>query len=221
MRLSKTISFRLMMAALAVGSVSIATTVFYAEFLADTRLSRFSAQVTGATALGGFLAFLALVVYTRETYHLRLAAEHQVEATSKAVLVLRVASAATPSEIHRRIDPISLTNVGTGPAFSILVDSLKGGDVEVEMRLSPSLVVKAGEQVSLTFCILQGGTTNGMSRSMALLVDLFTRQSWPQSQNVGVTFESISGMRYRTQHAVTNQWSGRQVETSYQGIQKL
>ena len=60
----------------------------YGQYVADdSAIQRFSAIATAIAAAAGFFAFVALVVYTRETFKLRKVAEQQVAIAQQQVAV--------------------------------------------------------------------------------------------------------------------------------------
>jgi hypothetical protein len=67
---------RTVLLVLIVGLLVMAAVVFYGLSLSDDDVvSRFNAAASAATAVGGFLAFVVLVIYTVQTYRLRIATE--------------------------------------------------------------------------------------------------------------------------------------------------
>lgn len=188
--------------------------------LPNSEIQRHSQLATTAAALGGVIGVLVLVFYTKETYLLRKVAELQTENTVRPLILFNIVSMNVPLGTPMQLEPLAVVNVGAGPAFNVAINPLSGRDVQV--AFATVRLVPAQEKQALDFTIMQGGTKNGMAKQLALLDDLFRRpDTFPDSMNAVVEFDSITGKRYRTFHEINRNVPTNTVVTSYMRIEEI
>lgn len=207
MRLTSSRRFGVVVAAASLGA---AVLIYRAWLYTDSvtvqsgqgSLDRFTALSTAAAAIGGIFAFVVLVIYTRETYLLRKTAEQQLEAAEKPVLLFGLSS--KDSQLAQPIELLKPTvrNIGSGPAFNVVVEPMKGKGVEVEFQLPNGSYIEGKQQLPLKFSITQDGQAGGMAEYLPLLADLIQKDEFPADMIVTVQFDSISGKKYRSRNRV-------------------
>jgi hypothetical protein len=108
----------------------------------------------------------------------------------------------------------TIRNIGSGPAFNVGVEPMKGDGVEVQFRLPNVPYIEGKQQLPLKPFITQDGQANGMSSWLSLLADLIQRKKFPVDMIVAVQFDSVSGKRYQSMHRIQYDSMGKLVSTS-------
>jgi len=200
---------------LTAGIVAVASVTIwiYASNLRDAHVLRISSIGNLITMVVGFIGLIVLVVYTKETYLLRRAAEEQTENGIKPVIRLTISSREVGLAENMAIETMALTNVGMGPAFNVAVSPISGIDVKLQFDVMP--IIESRETVRLAFHILQSGEYNGMSRQVTLLEHLMQKGNFPEEMKVTAEFESVSGQWYRALHQVRNPIGKKQLQTLF------
>lgn len=157
---------------------------------------------TLVAAVCGLIGIIVLVFYTRETFLLRKTAERQLDASEKPVLLFGLSSTNFQSGTPVALLEPTIRNIGSGPAFNVVIEPLRGDGVEVQFRLPNVPDIEGKQQIPLKLFITQGGQTNGMSGWLSLLADLIRRDKFPKDMIVAVQFDSISGKTYRSRNRV-------------------
>jgi len=193
---------------------------YYTDSAFKDNLVRFDALSTAATAVGSFLAFIVLVIYTRETYLLRKRSEEQVAAAQlqmenqqRPVVVFELSNAEVALGTPLQLSPPSLRNVGPGPAFNISIGTVKANGHALEFDGVPALL--SGATSAVTFYLSANGQRSGLSRCLSNLAHEVTSGTFPSPFRVIVKFDGLSG-HYETTHDVL--YGGRSVYTTFLGI---
>jgi len=174
------------------------------------------------------VTLVVLCKYTKETVRLRQATRDQVnisnqllreaqiqnEAAEKPTLLFGLSS--TDFHLGKPLELLEPTirNIGSGPAFNVVVEPMKGDGVEVQFRLPNVPYLEGKQQLPLKPFITQDGQANGMSSWLSLLADLIRRNNFPADMIVAVQFESISSKTYRSRNRIRYDWMAKLVSTS-------
>jgi hypothetical protein len=137
---------------------------------------------------------VALVFYTNETWLLRKAAEDQLEASIKPVVLFDISSGEYVPGQRLSLNAPQLRNIGLGPAFSVAVDPIAGTGVSVNIEGVP-LIEPDGERPCSWF-IAQDGQQGGMARQPALLDEQFAQGRILDRIPVVVHCKGLSGRQY-------------------------
>jgi hypothetical protein len=164
------------------------------------QVQRLATISTLVAAICGLIGIIVLIVYTKETFLLRKTAERQLEASEKPVLLFGLSSTDFQSGKPIALLEPTIRNIGSGPAFNVVIEPTTSDGVEVQFRLPNVPCIEGKQQIPATPFITQDGQTNGMSGSLSLLADLIQRDKF--SMIVAVKFDSISGKTYRSRNRV-------------------
>jgi deoxyribose-phosphate aldolase len=100
------------------------------------------------------------------------------------------------------------------------VNPLLGKDVQVSFAILS--LAPAQKAQTLDFTITQGGVVSGMAKQLTLLDDLFRRsETFADTIQVIVEFDSITGRRYRTIHEINRNLPAKTVKTSYRRVEEI
>lgn len=176
--------------------VAVGCLAWWAQVHGGPTLEKWSGIGSAASAVVGIFTLIVIVVYTRETFLLRIAADEQAEAQLRPVVLVEIAAPPSPRSCPIAIRTTKIQNAGVGMAFNVRVEALRCRDAEVEF--TPPANLPAGETAPLEFEILRGGERNGCSTLPNLFGHLFEAAVLPPEISCAVTYESLSGRRYRT-----------------------
>jgi hypothetical protein len=168
----------------------------------NDQVQRLATIGTLVAAICGWIGIIVLVVYTKETFLLRKTAERQLEASEKPVLLFGLSPTDFQSGMPVESLKPTIRNIGSGPAFNVVIEPLRGDGVEVKFRFPNVPDIEGKQQLPLKLFITQGDQTTGMSGWLSLLAYLIQRDKFPKDMIVAVEFDSISGKRYRSQNRV-------------------
>ena len=191
----------------------ILTLAVWAMSLTDSQLRRFADIGTLITAIGGWIGIIFLIAYTRETYLLRKTAERQLESAEKPILLLDISSIDSQLGEQMNLRQPTIRNIGSGPAFNVLIEPIEYEDLKVQFRLPNVTYIEGKRRLPLTPFITQGGQASGLSQSLQLLTDLICKNKLPTEMTVAVWFDSITGKMYRALNRIRYDASERSCST--------
>jgi len=191
----------------------ILTLAVWAMSLTDSQLRRFADIGTLITAIGGWIGIIFLIAYTRETYLLRKTAERQLESAEKPILLLDISSIDSQLGEQMNLRQPEIRNIGSGPAFNVLIEPIEYEDLKVQFRLPNVTYIEGKQRLPLTPFITQGGQASGLSQYLQLLTDLICKNKLPTEMTVAVWFDSITGKMYRALNRIRYDASKRSVST--------
>lgn len=204
---------------LAVFTVAIsglAIVLYRCRYFANDDVQRFYNVGTMAV---GVIGLAVLVLYTLETWKLRLTAEQQSEASIKPLIRLDFSGNNYKSLNQFSGYVFQLLNVGVAPALNVAVQRIVSGeliiDVEKESLIEPkqSVYCRYGTNEN------SGGTLPGEERRLDWLE--FYVSNFPDSLPVTVEYESLSGKRYRTRHDIVTDHRDQTVRTVFRSIEEI
>jgi hypothetical protein len=170
--------------------------------LPDRQLQHLARIAGFAAAFADVFGIIVLIVYARETYLLRKTAEKQLATAEKPMIVFGLTSAdyqlGTPMKL---LEP-TIRNIGSGPAFNVVIEPMKGSGVEVQFRLPNVPYIDTKQTLPLRPFITQDGQANGLSGWLSLLEDLISTGRVPADSIIGVKFDSSSGMKYQSRNRI-------------------
>jgi hypothetical protein len=179
----------------------------------DSQVERLGAIATFTAAIVGLMGLIVLIVYTKETYLLRKTSERQLEAAERPVLLFGLSSTEFQLAKPLELSEPTIRNIGSGPAFNVAIEPIKGDGVEVQFRLPNVPYIEGNQQLSLKPFITQDGLANGMSEWLSLLADLIRRNKFPNDMIVAVQFDNIYGKTYRSRNRVRYESRAKLVST--------
>lgn len=164
---------------------------------------RFSALGTMLAGIGGILAFVVLVIYTAETYLLRKTSERQFEAAELPILLFSMSFDNSPSTNggQSRLPQLLLSNIGTGAAFDVTIQSLRKNEVEAKFSIPEGAYVGSKSEVAPELRLSDPEASQGLF-ALAKLQGLFENGKLPSETIVKVEFSSLTGKRYTTKNIV-------------------
>jgi hypothetical protein len=192
----------------------------WARHLPDALIQRHSNLGTALAALGGVVGVLVLILYTKETYLLRKAAEQQTEDIVKPVLLIEFVSIDVGLTVPLQLKYPTIANEGVGPAFNVRIQPLIGRGVLLEF--GDVRLLGVGKSSQLDFTIVQDGQISGFARDLTLLGDYFGREgAFADRMTMAIDCISITGKCYRTVHEIAITRTAKRVATAYLGIEEL
>jgi uncharacterized membrane protein len=203
-------------AAIAVALLAMVGVWMYGQRLAnDVAIQRLSASATAIAAIGGLLAFVALVVYTVETAKLRQVAQQQMavaqeqvreaqiqnETAVRPILGFDVAerklvqwiNVETTEEMAEKVsDAFVMRNLGLGPAFNIRT---KCDCDDVQLDVTPTILGQ-GQTVPVGVVAFSETPEQRTLASISRILPIFQNGKLPERLELTFTCESTN----RTQH---------------------
>jgi hypothetical protein len=221
--MSRASSCRFAVGAIVIFIAITAVVLVYVHQLSEADVQRLGKIGTAIAAVAGFLGFIVLVVYTRETFLLRLAAEEQNEINTKPVLRFDLSTKEVAVGEEMKLANMDLKNVGAGPAFNVKVMPILGDGVKMEVEEQPELtLIEAKGQVDLKFLISQDGIRSGMSGRDTRLMDLIKRGKFPAKMPVTVEYNGLSRDKlFRTLHEIRYEAGAKRLRTSFCGLEEV
>jgi len=173
----------------------------YCQTLADSlSIQRLNASAAACAAIAGILAFVALVAYTNEASRSRKVAEDQLEATIMPVVSLEVASG--DFVVHERLKvDLQFRNVGAGPAFNVVVDTVVGRN-GVTLHIEGVALMESRVSLPAKFDLIDQGQKSGLAREPSLLDYHFANNIFPDGTPLVVRCKGLSGRLYCFHHVV-------------------
>lgn len=166
-------------------------------------LDRLTALSTATAAIGSIFAFVVLAAYTRETYLLRTAAERQLEASVRPLLILEMSSLPRDPAQPVVMAPILVRNIGSGPAFDIQIAPVIGiDDVQLEFQLTSTTYLEAGRHVEILPLYSEGGQFSGYSEKLSQLMSKICTGCFSNNPIAAICYRSMSGASYRSSHRI-------------------
>ncbi len=155
-------------------------------------------------AIAGFFALLVLVVYTRETFLLRLSAGQQLEGSIRPVVLLEITTEKVgPDPLAVR--SIQLKNVGSGSAFDVRTAPLLATDTRFEIPIIPLIEANTSQTPEVIATGLDGSNRQaGQAFVLSLLEHAICKAKLPPNLSVSIGFRSLSGNSYRVNQKINN-----------------
>jgi hypothetical protein len=167
----------------------------------DAAIQRLNASAAAVAAIGAVFAFLILVVYTIETRLLRIASDEQLEGGIKPVVLLEIASGDYVVGERTSIKTPQFRNIGMGPAFSVAVEPIVGGQ-NCTLRIDSVPLIESRGTVPAVWSAVENNQPSGMAHVDAFLDNLFATGKFPDGTRVTVTCKGLSGKRYRLHQVI-------------------
>jgi hypothetical protein len=189
----------------------VAAAVFYIRGLPIGDGEKLGHSATAVAAIVGFVGLVVLVVYTRETFLLRLTAEAQLETSAGPVVLFDLSTKEWKLNETLALNDLTLRNIGLGPAFNVSVARIHGRDLDLLIPGLPLIEAKKVAIVQEAKVLLktedQDGGVKGSKRggrfALARVRDAIEKGELPSDPNVTVEFQSASGKRYRVMQTIT------------------
>jgi hypothetical protein len=208
----------LQLQAATIGAVLTSVAFMIGLRLSNTDLQKIGSICTVVTALVGIVGVGVLVIYTRETFILRKAAEEQNETDLMPVLRLDLHSTNDKST-----DPLDIVfqieNIGYGPAVRASVQPIVSPSHKIDIRILEDSLIQ--ERTAVRCRMEQNGSyIPGKDRTLYFL-KLDVQNKFPESLFSAIEFQSLSGRRYRTHHEILWDKNENMLRTEFRGMEKI
>lgn len=202
-RMTRRSSYWLSLVIVAIAVVCCGAVVLYVCKQSDiATIQRIASIGAIVAAITGFVALMVLVIYTRETYLLRVTAELQLESSIQPLVLLEILAEERPIGEPPVIQNLQLRNIGAGPAFGAIVAPINGH--ELSLSVSDVPLIEAGECQIVTATIVYACNEKRSGEfALAILGDALFKGKFPSDPSVLVDFRSISQKLYRVTQKIT------------------
>jgi heme exporter protein D len=198
----------------AVGVISAALVVYARSLTTDFDIQRFNASATALAAVAGILAFVVLVVYTKETYKLRTVAQQQVreaqiqnETAIRPILGFDIserqqvvwAGLETSNETTQTVnDAFVMRNLGLGPAFNIQT-KCDFDDIRLDIG---STILGQGQTVPVDVVAFPETPDQRTFDAVFRVLPIYQSGKLPERIEITLTCESTNRTRHETRFSL-------------------
>lgn len=169
-----------------------------------------------------FLTLIVVCWYTRETYHLRVAAQRQIQTSILPIVVLNFEGTFSEKRDAYGQGGVpfpALRNIGFGPAFEVKLSDLKNGEHRVQFCQIP--LIETQEKADRLFpdeLFQEGESVNRMMSDLfKLLTDRTEKKGDVITLPVKVTFKDANGKHLESHYSVECDRQNSLLTTRYGG----